>query len=127
MEEQNNNGIPTTSVGKAPQEAATPTASNTTPPPASSPSPEKSGGMGPMMGIGIIVILLIFGGLYFWGAQLNEQKQLDESLLFDPTLNEDIADKSSEPAAIENDLDEFNTLNFDAELEADLEAMEAEL
>ena len=39
--------------------------------------------MGPMFGIFIIVILLVFGGLYFWGAHLNQQAQ-QEQLPFIP-------------------------------------------
>ncbi|MDB5238324.1 MAG: hypothetical protein JWM46_594 [Candidatus Kaiserbacteria bacterium] len=34
----------------------------------------RKGGAGPTVGIIIIVILLIFGALYFWGAQLNKQQ-----------------------------------------------------
>jgi hypothetical protein len=33
---------------------------------------KKKGGMGATVGIVIIVILLMFGGLYFWGARLNQ-------------------------------------------------------
>jgi hypothetical protein len=37
------------------------------------PAPQKKkGGMGATVGIVIIVILLIFGGLYFWGERLNQ-------------------------------------------------------
>ena len=39
--------------------------------------------MGPMFGIFIIVILLVFGGLYFWGAHLNQQAK-QEQLPFIP-------------------------------------------
>jgi hypothetical protein len=35
---------------------------------------KKRGGMGATVGIVIIVILLIFGGLYFWGARLNQEQ-----------------------------------------------------
>jgi hypothetical protein len=34
---------------------------------------KKKGGMGATVGIVIIAILLIFGGLYFWGARLNQE------------------------------------------------------
>jgi hypothetical protein len=36
------------------------------------PKPPKSGA-GPTVGIVIIIILFIIGGLYFWGARLNQQ------------------------------------------------------
>lgn len=35
---------------------------------------KKSGGNGPVVGIVIVVLLLIFGGLYFWGAVLNDRQ-----------------------------------------------------
>ena len=86
----------------------------------------KSGGKGPMVGIVVIIILLIFGGLYFWGASLNSA-QLNEDTIFDEAANNDIAAPSDEPAQIESDLDAFNTDDFEAQLDADLEALEAEL
>lgn len=30
---------------------------------------------GPVVGIVIVVVLMIFGGLYFWGAQLNKVEE----------------------------------------------------
>jgi len=33
-------------------------------------SSEQQGGFGPMIGILIIVALIVFGGLYFWGSHL---------------------------------------------------------
>ena len=52
----------------------------TTPPlnPNQPQTPQKKTGVGPMIGTIIIVILLIFGGLYFWGAQLNKEKNQDQ-------------------------------------------------
>ena len=87
----------------------------------------KSGKVGPLVGIVIVVVLLIFGGLYLWGAQLNEQARFDENSLFDTSLNDDIASPSDEPAQIERDLDTFDTTDFEAQIEADLDALEAEL
>jgi hypothetical protein len=49
------------------------------PPPA--PEPHKSS-IGPMAGAVIVILLLIAGGLYFWGAQLNKQ---DDALPFIPS------------------------------------------
>ena len=40
-------------------------------------APRKSG-VGPWIGIVIIVILLGFGALYFWGAYLNRQNSVDQ-------------------------------------------------
>lgn len=33
------------------------------------------GTAGPIAGIIIVVILMILGGLYFWGAQLNQEEE----------------------------------------------------
>ncbi len=32
----------------------------------------RRSGSGPIVGVSIIVVLLIVGALYFWGAELNE-------------------------------------------------------
>ena len=42
-------------------------------------------GNGPVIGIIIIVILLIFGALYFWGAQLNRTPDTLPFILGDAT------------------------------------------
>jgi hypothetical protein len=34
---------------------------------------KKSGGLGPIIGIFIILMLLALGGFYFWGAALNRE------------------------------------------------------
>lgn len=42
-------------------------------------------GVGPIVGAIIIVALLIFGGLYFWGAQLNKGAAKSASPLIPPS------------------------------------------
>ena len=37
--------------------------------------PKKKSGMGATAGIVIIIILMLFGALYFWGAYLNSKDQ----------------------------------------------------
>jgi hypothetical protein len=37
--------------------------------------PAHTSSAGPIIGIVIIVVLMIFGALYFWGAQLNQEPQ----------------------------------------------------
>ncbi|MBV9159032.1 MAG: hypothetical protein JO019_00335 [Candidatus Kaiserbacteria bacterium] len=44
-------------------------------PPAPATPPQKPTGSGPVIGIIVIVIMLIFGALYFWGAQLNKTSE----------------------------------------------------
>lgn len=45
--------------------------------PQSTPStqPQKKGGMGPLFGIVIILVLILAGAFYFWGKALNSQEQ----------------------------------------------------
>jgi len=38
----------------------------------------SSGSSGPIVGVIIIVILMIVGGLYFWGQRLNQQDSEDQ-------------------------------------------------
>jgi hypothetical protein len=47
----------------------------------------SSGGSGPIVGIIIIVLMLILGGLYFWGAQLNRTTQPLPLIPGDSTAN----------------------------------------
>jgi len=37
-------------------------------------TPQKDSGVGPIIGSIIIIILIILGGLYFWGYEINKQK-----------------------------------------------------
>lgn len=41
-------------------------------------SKKPSSGAGPIIGVVVIVCLLIFGGLYFWGAALNAQDKNEQ-------------------------------------------------
>jgi len=131
MEQHNNNNMnPDINPTGVPEQPTPEQAPEQVVPPmqAQEPAPApKSGKKGPVAGIVIIIILLIFGGLYFWGASLNNQAQLDENTIFDSSENEDIAPASDEPVQIESDLDAFDTADFEAQLDADLKAMEAEL
>jgi hypothetical protein len=45
------------------------------------PPRHEPGGVGPIIGAVIVVILLIFGALYFWGQQLNREKAPDTPLI----------------------------------------------
>ncbi|MCE9643786.1 hypothetical protein K8Q93_00845 [Candidatus Parcubacteria bacterium] len=37
--------------------------------------PDKDNSVGPLVGIIIIVLILVLGGLYFWGERLNRQRE----------------------------------------------------
>ncbi len=45
------------------------------PMPPQAPAPHDKKPAGPIVGVIIIVLLLIFGALYFWGAHLNKQSE----------------------------------------------------
>ena len=94
--------------------------------------PQRSG-MGPIIGIIIIVAILVFGALYFWGAQLTG-RSADDLPLIPPddsfgtsaaTFPE--ASQSDEVSAIEADLANTDLDALEAQLNADLQALEAEL
>lgn len=56
------------------------------PPPV--PEPQKHS-IGPIAGAVIVILLLIAGGLYFWGAQLNKQEDLPPYIPSNDTSFED--------------------------------------
>ena len=90
---------------------------------------EKSPGIGPWIGAVVVVIILLVGGLYFWGAQLNKQTAEDELPLddFAPLELETTTNDSTNPVDIEADLNNFDVDAFEAELDAELEALDVEL
>jgi len=97
----------------------------TPPAPPEQTQPKKDGGMGPLVGAGIVVILLIFGGLYMWGTMMQEKHNLPADA---PTPEEmNVVTPPDESAVIESSLDAFDTASFEAELDAQLQAIEAEL
>lgn len=102
-------------------------------PQSNEPQTEEGSHMGPVIGTVIIIAILIFGGLYFWGAQINEQNLEDiteEDVLpaggGDVQTNDDLSN-SDEPAAIEEDFNDTDLQQLEADFEADLEAMEQSL
>ncbi len=40
--------------------------------------------MGPFVGAVIVIVVLAFGALYFWGARLNEQSRTEQNLPYIP-------------------------------------------
>lgn len=48
---------------------------------------KRKSGSGPIVGIVIILLLLIFGGLYFWGAALNGRESEPLPLIPGDTVN----------------------------------------
>jgi hypothetical protein len=81
--------------------------------------------MGPVVGIIIIIAVLVFGGLYFWGMQLDEQAQVNEEAALDAPVDDSAAPANADPAQIESDLEAFDATNFESQLQADLNQIEA--
>jgi hypothetical protein len=87
--------------------------------------PHKS--TGPIIGIAIIIVIIIFGGLYYWGAQLTGKDGSEETEK--PTAEEiesaedtavselETQSNSDEISAIEEDLNATDLEGLDAELE----------
>lgn len=80
--------------------------------------------VGPVIGAVIIVAVLVIGGLYYWGAELDKQTAVDENLTGEQiAAEEDIATQalseqgtSDEVSAIEDDLNLTDLDDLDAEL-----------
>lgn len=101
-----------------------------------SPEPPKSG-IGPIAGAIVVILLLVAGGLYFWGATLNEEV-MNNSIPYIPSDevpaggDSDSASglppqsSSDDAAAIETDLETMNFDQFEAQTEADVGNFDAE-
>jgi len=72
---------------------------------------KESGSIGPMIASVIIIILIVVGGIYFWGAVLNDSGYVPQD---DSEIVEDDAKT--------NELNEQGTSDDVADIEADLEA-----
>lgn len=89
--------------------------------------------MGPLMGIVIIIAILVFGGLYFWGARINNTETEEENIpliLGDDGSSLLPIDSNAAADTPENIKADFDTTDLDAleqELGADLSAIELEL
>lgn len=98
-----------------------------------SPEPRKSN-VGPIAGTIIVILLLVAGGLYYWGAKLNQDIQ-NNTIPFIPdsaaTPQEAIPagesddvfmpqSSSDDVSSIESDFNAMNMNEFDAQNEAEL-------
>ena len=119
-----------------PQQSSTPTSEPVTTPPPVIPTPkadpapqvstpmagttitEESKSAGPMVGSIIIIVIIIIGGLYFWGKYLTNQ-DLD---LQGPTAEEISAEVDEGLTALE----EQSSSDEIADIEADLDATDLE-
>lgn len=89
--------------------------------------------IGPLIGAGIVIALVILGGLYFWGAKLNDMEQNVDN---PPYILGDDADSTEEGDATEGNVDQAAAAAINAALppqsgsddtsaiDADLKAMD---
>ena len=98
--------------------------STPTPPPVQPvPQPPAKGTVGPLIGAAIIVGLLIMGGLYYWGAALNEREENslseEETSNLPDAMTQELSTQSSsdEVGDIEADLEATSFTDIDAELD----------
>ncbi|MDP2705154.1 MAG: hypothetical protein Q8O71_01995 [bacterium] len=91
------------------------------------PLPNKpvASSVGPLVGIIIVVIIIVLGGMYFWGQRV-DRSGIDPMLEND-AMTQSLENQSSSDdlTAIEADIDNTDLENLDAELNqinSDLEA-----
>ena len=72
---------------------------------------------GPMIGIIVIVLMLILGGYYFWSTKVDEVQQADTPTTIQP---------GGETEAVVNQLEEQDSSDEIASIEADLNATDLE-
>lgn len=80
---------------------------------------KNEGSLGPVVGLIIILLLIILGGLYFWGERAKRVSPVqDESALGDDQAIQEIKTQSSSDATtdIEADLNATNVDSIDANL-----------
>jgi hypothetical protein len=78
---------------------------------------KKDGGVGPIIGSTIIIILIVLGGLYFWSYTINKQKIIPpvvQEQEVEQVDSKDIADP--EVAKINNELNATSTDSIEADL-----------
>ena len=84
--------------------------------------PKKSSGIGPIVGIAIIVLVLLVGGLFFWSEQVKKENDLNKAAQ-EATQLENAADgkvdrlnaqgSSDAASAIEADISATDLNNLD--------------
>lgn len=97
-----------------------------------SPEPQKSS-VGPVAGAIIVILLLVAGGLYFWGAQLNKQEDILPFIPSDETAPDENATMTNDTSAglppqsssddvssIEADANAMNMSQFESQNSAEM-------
>ncbi len=113
------------------QSPITTPSSNQNPLPPQEPA-EHHGSLGPIVGVVVIIALLMFGGLYFWGAQLNNDNDdqvpyIPEESAAPPINDNSDLSSSDGVAAIDSDIAATDMAELEASLDADLKSIESDL
>ena len=96
------------------------------------PAPEEHHHLGPIIGVLIVVLVLILGGIYIWGAMLVNGPASDGQIVPRDIVNDEpettraeadvqianTVSSSDEVAAIEADIESTDLDSFDAELDS---------
>lgn len=115
------------------QYTPSPDPSNQSPTSFGSPAPEKKP-VGPVAGIIIVILLMIAGGLYFWGAAINAKNGADTNtpplILGNDVPGSDTEaglpaqSSSDELSSIETDLNAMDMTQFEAQAEGSVSAFD---
>ena len=87
---------------------------------------ERSKSIGSIIGLAIIIVILIFGGLYYWGAQINKQQTQEQLDNTTAEMIENQLDTALEQLQAQNESDEIADIEVDLNDTA-LEGLDQEL
>jgi len=105
--------------------------------PVQTPPPAPRSSIGPVAGAVIVILLLAAGGLYFWGAKLNQQAAETPYIPGDENVMPSSADSdtssglppqssSDDVSSIEADFNAMNINQMDAQTQADLSNLDSQ-
>ena len=77
---------------------------------------EKDSKVGPIIGSIIIILIILFGGVYFWSQQVEEQK-LENQMMDESQNHNDNISAEADINKIEVDLSSLNLDQIDKELD----------
>ena len=87
---------------------------------------ERSTSIGSIIGLAIIIVILIFGGLYYWGAQINKQQTQEQLDNTTAEMIENQLDTALEQLQAQNESDEISDIEIDLN-DTVLEGLDLEL
>lgn len=87
---------------------------------------ERSKSIGSIIGLAIIIVILIFGGLYYWGAQINKQQTQEQLDNTTAEMIENQLDTALEQLQAQNESDEISDIEIDLN-DTVLEGLDQEL